>query len=111
MSSKELQTREDKIAAQNKRLDEEGSVPFVKAAGCYRTSGTRTAVCMFDGTVSSCTVNPEKTKYMLVSRCQKAGQRQSIKMGIGPLKAWQSSNICEQHLQIKILFMKRLRAD
>jgi hypothetical protein len=24
-------------------------------------------------------VNPEKTKYMLVSRCQKAGQRQSIK--------------------------------
>jgi hypothetical protein len=26
-------------------------------------------------------VNPEKTKYMLVSRCQKAGQRHSIKMG------------------------------
>jgi hypothetical protein len=26
-------------------------------------------------------VNPEKTKYMLVSRCQKAGQRQSIKTG------------------------------
>jgi hypothetical protein len=25
-------------------------------------------------------VNPEKTKYMLVSRCQKAGQRQSIKI-------------------------------
>jgi hypothetical protein len=24
-------------------------------------------------------VNPEKTRYMLVSRCQKAGQRQSIK--------------------------------
>jgi hypothetical protein len=24
-------------------------------------------------------VNPEKTKYVLVSRCQKAGQRQSIK--------------------------------
>jgi hypothetical protein len=24
-------------------------------------------------------VNPEKTKYMLVSRCQKTGQRQSIK--------------------------------
>jgi hypothetical protein len=23
-------------------------------------------------------VNPEKTKYMLVSRCQKAGQRQSV---------------------------------
>jgi hypothetical protein len=26
-------------------------------------------------------VNPEKTKYMLVSRCQNAGQRQSIKVG------------------------------
>jgi hypothetical protein len=26
-------------------------------------------------------VNPEKTKYMSVSRCQKAGQRQSIKIG------------------------------
>jgi hypothetical protein len=26
-------------------------------------------------------MNPEKTKYMLVSRCQKAGQRQSIKIG------------------------------
>jgi glycerol-3-phosphate O-acyltransferase len=26
-------------------------------------------------------VNPEKTKYMLTSRCQKSGQRQSIKIG------------------------------
>jgi coproporphyrinogen III oxidase-like Fe-S oxidoreductase len=26
-------------------------------------------------------VNPEKIKYMLVSRCQKAGQRQSVKIG------------------------------
>jgi hypothetical protein len=26
-------------------------------------------------------MNPEKTKYMLVSRCQKAGERQSIKIG------------------------------
>jgi glycerol-3-phosphate O-acyltransferase len=31
--------------------------------------------------VSSLEVNPEKTKYMLVLRCQKAGQRQSIKIG------------------------------
>jgi hypothetical protein len=51
-------------------------------------------------------VNPEKTKYMLVTRCQKAGQRQSI----GPLKAWQGSYIWE-HLQMKIVFMKRLTAD
>jgi hypothetical protein len=26
-------------------------------------------------------VNPEKTRHMLLSRCQKAGQRQSIKIG------------------------------
>jgi hypothetical protein len=26
-------------------------------------------------------MNPEKTKYMLVSRCQRTGQRQSIKIG------------------------------
>jgi hypothetical protein len=26
-------------------------------------------------------MNPEKTKYMLVSRCQKTGQRQSMKIG------------------------------
>jgi hypothetical protein len=31
-------------------------------------------------------VNPEKTKYMLVSRCQKAGQRQSIKIGNRSIK-------------------------
>jgi glycerol-3-phosphate O-acyltransferase len=31
--------------------------------------------------VISLEVNQEKTKYMLVSRCQKAGQRQSIKIG------------------------------
>jgi hypothetical protein len=55
--------------------------------------------------------NPEKTKYMFVSRCQKAGQRQSIKIGNRSLKAWRSSHIWEQHLQIKIVFMKRLRAD
>jgi hypothetical protein len=32
-------------------------------------------------------VNSEKTKYMLMSHCKKAGQRQSV---IGPLKMWQS---------------------
>jgi hypothetical protein len=31
--------------------------------------------------------NTEKTKYMLVSRCQKAGQRQSIKIGNRPFES------------------------
>jgi hypothetical protein len=34
-----------------------------------------------DGFQVGLEVNPEKTKYMSVSRCQKAGQRQSIKIG------------------------------
>jgi hypothetical protein len=36
-------------------------------------------------------------EVMLLSRCQKAGQRQSIKKRRGPLKVWQSSNTWEQH--------------
>jgi hypothetical protein len=32
-------------------------------------------------------VNPEKTKYMLVSRCQKAGHGQSIKIGNGSFES------------------------
>jgi coproporphyrinogen III oxidase-like Fe-S oxidoreductase len=31
-------------------------------------------------------VNPEKATYMLVSRCQKAGQRQSIKIANTPFE-------------------------
>jgi hypothetical protein len=34
---------------------------------------------------------------MLVSRCKKAGQKQSIKIVKGLLKLVQSSNIWEQH--------------
>jgi coproporphyrinogen III oxidase-like Fe-S oxidoreductase len=41
--------------------------------------------------------NPEKTKYMLVSRCQKAGQRQSIKIGNRSFEDVQSSSIWKQH--------------
>jgi hypothetical protein len=32
-------------------------------------------------------VNPEKTKYMLMSQCQKAEQRQSIKIGNGSFES------------------------
>jgi hypothetical protein len=42
-------------------------------------------------------VNPEKTKCMLMSHCKKAGQKHSIKIQVGPVKVWQSSNIWEQH--------------
>jgi coproporphyrinogen III oxidase-like Fe-S oxidoreductase len=42
-------------------------------------------------------VNPEKTKYMLVSHCQKAGQRQSINIANRFFEDVASSNILEQH--------------
>jgi hypothetical protein len=56
-------------------------------------------------------VNPEKTKYMLVSRCQKTGQGQSIKIGNRSFESVAKFKYREQYLQIKIVFMKRLRAD
>jgi coproporphyrinogen III oxidase-like Fe-S oxidoreductase len=57
-------------------------------------------------------INPEKTKYILVSRCQKAGQRHSIKIGnrsfekVAKFK-YLGTTLTDQ----KFLFMKRLRAD
>jgi hypothetical protein len=42
-------------------------------------------------------VNPEKTKYMLVSRCQKAGQRQSIKIRNMQVKANEVGRACSTH--------------
>jgi sorting nexin-29 len=58
-------------------------------------------------------VNPKRTKYRLVSRCQKAGQRQSKKIGNRSLESVGKFKYCiwEQHEQIKIVFMKRLGAD
>jgi hypothetical protein len=41
-------------------------------------------------------VIPEKTKYMLMSHYQKAGQKHSIKIANRIFKMWQSSNIWEQ---------------
>jgi hypothetical protein len=41
-------------------------------------------------------MNPEKTKCMLMSRCQKAGQRQSTKIANRSLKVWLRSNILEK---------------
>jgi hypothetical protein len=42
-------------------------------------------------------VNPEKTKYMLMSRCQKAGQKHVIKIVNRSFEGVASSNIWEQH--------------
>jgi hypothetical protein len=47
-------------------------------------------------------VNTEKTKYILLSRQQNAGQNFDIKIAKNVLKMWQSSNIWEQLKQIKI---------
>jgi hypothetical protein len=41
-------------------------------------------------------VNPEKTKYMLMSRSQKTGQKYSIKIANRSFEVWQSLNIWEQ---------------
>jgi hypothetical protein len=49
----------------------------------------RTEVCL--------DVNPEKAKFMLMSRCKIAGQKHSIRIANSSLKMWQSSNIWEQH--------------
>jgi hypothetical protein len=55
-------------------------------------------------------VNPEKTKYMLVSKCQKVEQRQSIKIGNRSFEDVTKFKYLGQHCQIQIVFMKRLRA-
>jgi hypothetical protein len=41
-------------------------------------------------------VNAEKTKYMVMSRDQNAGQNGNIQIGINRLKLWNSLNIWEQ---------------
>jgi hypothetical protein len=56
-------------------------------------------------------MNRQKTKYMLMSRSQRRGQKHSMKIAKGPFKMWQSSNPSEQHQQIKTACTKRLRAD
>jgi hypothetical protein len=40
-------------------------------------------------------LSTEKTKHMLMSHHQNAGQRHNIKIAIDPLKMWQSSNTWE----------------
>jgi hypothetical protein len=56
-------------------------------------------------------VNPEKTKCMLVSRCQKAGQRQSIKIGNRSFESLAKFKYLGTTRTDQIVFMKRLRAD
>jgi hypothetical protein len=42
-------------------------------------------------------VNPEKPKYMLMSRSQKTGQKHSIKRANRSFEMWQISDTSEQH--------------
>jgi hypothetical protein len=56
-------------------------------------------------------VNTEKTEYMFVSHHQNAGRIIFYWLLINSLKMWQSLNIWEQQLQIKIAFMKKWKAD
>jgi len=56
-------------------------------------------------------VNAHKTKYMTVSRDQKAGKIQSVKIDNSSTERVEGSNIWEQRQQIKILFRKKLRAE
>jgi len=49
---------------------------------------------------------------MVLSQDQNGGRSHTIKTdNIVSLKGWNSSNIWEQPLRIKILFRKKLRAD
>jgi hypothetical protein len=48
---------------------------------------------------------------MVMSRKQNAGQNHNVKIGNKLFEEWNSSGIWEQRLQIKIPFMRKLRAD
>jgi hypothetical protein len=48
---------------------------------------------------------------MVMSRYQRAGEKDNIKRGNNPLKLWNSSNILKQPKLIKILFMKTFGED
>jgi hypothetical protein len=52
-------------------------------------------------------VNTEKTKYMLLSRHQNAGQSYDIKIANRFLKMWQSSDIWKRQKQIPITVYSR----
>jgi len=51
-------------------------------------------------------VNFDRTKYVVISGDKNAGR-----MIRARLREWSSSDIWEQHLGIKVLFSKKLRAD
>jgi hypothetical protein len=55
--------------------------------------------------------NPEKTKYMLISRSQKIGQRHKIKRGYTSFEDMTKIRYLGTTLQIKTAYKKRLRAE
>jgi hypothetical protein len=56
-------------------------------------------------------VDAEKTKYMLLSRHQNAGQNNDMKILRDVSKTWHSSDIWERQYQFKIYFRRKLRED
>jgi hypothetical protein len=56
-------------------------------------------------------VNPEKIKYMVVSRYQKTGQRQSLKIGNRSFESVAKFEYLGTTLTDQNIFMKRLRAE
>jgi hypothetical protein len=55
-------------------------------------------------------VNTKRTEYVVVSRHQNVGQNHDLLIANNS-KMWLSSGTWEQQQQIKVAFMKKLRAD
>jgi hypothetical protein len=56
-------------------------------------------------------VNPENTKYMVISCHWNVGQNHNLLTANKSLKMWQSSSTWEQHKQIKMAFTMKLIPD